>query len=149
MDMRPIGTVRSPYTDTSQIPKGCGARHDAEGVLEMLSEFEEGLTDIEGFSHLFVIWVFHKAQGYDLVGTPPTDNRPHGVFATRSPRRPNPIGLTVVQLLRRDGRRLHVAGVDMLDGTPILDVKPYLSSIPAENLKRGWLAEAEERNKPA
>lgn len=143
--MRPIGTVRSPYTETSQIPKGPGARHDAEGFLEILPEFEQGLTDIEGFSHLYVIWIFDRAQGYELMGTPPTDDRQHGVFATRSPRRPNPIGLTVVRLLGREGRRLRVAGLDMLDGTPILDIKPYLSSVPAEELKRGWLAEAEER----
>ncbi|HKQ07649.1 MAG TPA: tRNA (N6-threonylcarbamoyladenosine(37)-N6)-methyltransferase TrmO [Blastocatellia bacterium] len=142
---RPIGTVRSAYTETAQIPKGCGARHDAEGVLELLPEFEEGLKDIEGFSHLFVIWVFDRATGYELVGAPPTDPRPHGVFATRSPRRPNPLGLTVVELLRREGRRLYVHGLDMLDGTPILDIKPYLSSIPAERLRRGWLAEAEAR----
>ena len=145
--MRPIGTVRSPYTETSKIPKGCGARHDAEGVIEIDPEFEDGLKDIEGFSHLYVLWVFDKAQGYDLVSTPPTDNTPHGVFATRSPRRPNPIGLTVVQLLRRDGRNLYVSGVDMLDGTPILDIKPYLSSVNAEELKRGWLADAEARKK--
>jgi tRNA-Thr(GGU) m(6)t(6)A37 methyltransferase TsaA len=143
--MRPIGTVRSPYTDTSQIPKGCGARHDTEGVLEILPELEEGLTDIDGFSHLFVIWIFDRAEGYSLLGTPPTDTRPHGVFATRSPRRPNPIGLSVVQLVKREGNKLHVVGVDMLDGTPILDIKPYLSSVAAEDLKRGWLAEAEER----
>ena len=77
----------------------------------------------------------------------PSDNRPHGVFATRSPRRPNPIGLTIVELLHRDGIELHVRGVDMLDGTPILDIKPYLSSIPSERLRRGWLAEAEARQK--
>ena len=76
------------------------------------------------------MWLFHRAEGYDLIAHPPTDDRPHGVFATRSPRRPNPIGLTVVELLRRDGRRLHVRGVDMLDGTPVLDIKPYLSSVP-------------------
>src|ERR687884_2159203 len=99
LTMRPIGVVRSPYTETSQIPKGCGARHDAEGTLEILPEFEQGLTDIEGFSHLYVIWVFDRAQGYELIGRPPTDDRPHGVFATRSPRRPNPIGLTGVRLL--------------------------------------------------
>ena len=143
--MRPIGIVSSPYTETGQIPKGCGARHDAEGVLEILPEFEQGLADIEGFSHLYVIWAFDRAEGYDLIGMPPTDNRPHGVFATRSPRRPNPIGLTVVRLLGREGRRLTVAGVDMLDGTPVLDIKPYLSSVNAEELKRGWLAEAERR----
>jgi tRNA-Thr(GGU) m(6)t(6)A37 methyltransferase TsaA len=144
-EMRPIGFVRSPYSETSQIPKGLGAKHDVEGVLDILPEFAEGLADIEGFSHLFVIWAFHKSEGFSLIGKPPTDDRPHGVFATRSPRRPNPIGLTVVELLRREGSRLHVRGVDMLDGTPILDIKPYLSSIPEEKLKRGWLAQAEQR----
>jgi tRNA-Thr(GGU) m(6)t(6)A37 methyltransferase TsaA len=143
--MHPIGTVRSPYADRTQVPKGPGAKHDAEGVLEIGAEFEAGLQDIEGFSHLYVLWVFHQAQGYELLATPPTDDRPHGVFATRSPQRPNPIGLTVVRLLRREGRRLRVRGVDMLDGTPILDVKPYLSNVPEAELKRGWMTDAELR----
>lgn len=143
---RPIAFARTPFTETSQIPKGLGAQHDAEGVIEFLREFEDGLLDIEGFSHLFVVWVFDRSTDFDLIAHPPTDEkRPHGVFATRSPRRPNPIGLTVVELLRREGTSLHVRGVDMLDGTPVLDVKPYLSSIPAEKLRRGWLAEAEAR----
>src|SRR5690348_13246922 len=142
---RAIGYAKTPYTRTHDIPKGPGAKHDAEGILEILPEFELGLTDIEGFSHLFVLWVFDRSEGFELLGTPPVDNRPHGVFATRSPRRPNPIALTVVELLRRDGRSLHVRGVDMLDGTPILDIKPYLSSIPTEKLRRGWLADAEAR----
>ena len=146
-EMQPIGFVRSQYTETAQIPKGFGAKHDAEGVLEILAEFEQGLTDIEGFSHLFVIWMFHQAEGYSLLGTPPTDDRPHGVFATRSPWRPNPIGLTVVELIKREGLCLYVRGVDMLDGTPILDIKPYLSSVPEENVKRGWLDEAEARRR--
>ena len=140
-----IGFVSSPYTSTSEIPKGPGAKHDAEGVLKIAPEFEQGLLDIEGFSHLFVLWEFDKSEGFELVGRPPVDDRPHGVFATRSPRRPNPIGLTVVELLGREGSKLRVRGVDMLDGTPILDIKPYLSSIPAERLRRGWLAEAEAR----
>lgn len=143
--MRPVGYVRSPFRDVAQIPKGAGAEHRAEGVLEILAELEAGLTDVEGFSHLYVLWVFHEAGTCELLGTPPTDTRPHGVFATRSPRRPNPIGLTVVELLRREGPRLHVRGVDMLDGTPILDIKPYLSSVPVEAIRRGWLAEAEAR----
>jgi tRNA (adenine37-N6)-methyltransferase len=143
--MRSIGTVRSPYTETSQIPKGAGAKHDAEGILELLPEYEAGLKDVEGFSHLYVLWVFHRAEGCDLIATPPVDPRPHGVFSTRSPRRPNPIGLTVVRLLGREGNKLRVRGVDMLDGTPFLDIKPYLSSIPAEELRRGWLDEAESR----
>lgn len=142
---RPIGYVSSPYQNTTAIPKGLGVKHDAEGVIAILPEFETGLADIEGFSHLFVIWTFDRSEGFDLIGHGPADERPHGVFATRSPRRPNPIGLTVVELLRREGGKLHVRGVDMLDGTPILDIKPYMSSIPAEKLRRGWLAEAESR----
>jgi len=143
--MQPIGFVKSPYKEPRDVPRGLGAKHEAEGELEVLPEFELGLTDIEGFSHLIVLWVFDRSGGYELMGMPPSDNRPHGVFATRSPRRPNPIGLTVVELVRRQGARLQVRGIDMLEGTPILDIKPYLSSIPAENLRRGWLAEAEER----
>jgi tRNA (adenine37-N6)-methyltransferase len=144
---QPIGFVSSPYNDKSEIPKGINAKHDVEGVLTIMPEFEPGLTDIEGFSHLFVLWEFHRSQSFDLIGIPPFDDRPHGVFATRSPRRPNPIGLTVVSLLRRENLLLHVRGVDMLDGTPILDLKPYLSSVPPEILRRGWLAEAESRQK--
>jgi len=144
---RPIGYARTPYKNSQQVPKGLGAKHEAEGLLEILPDFEAGLTDIEGFSHLIVIWVFDRSESFELIGTPPSDIRPHGVFATRSPRRPNPIGLTVVELLRHDGTRLHVRGVDMLDGTPILDIKPYLSSIPFEKLRRGWLAEAEARTR--
>jgi tRNA (adenine37-N6)-methyltransferase len=141
--MEPIGVVRSPYAETAQVPRGLGAEHHAEGVLEILPQFEPGLTDIEGFSHLFVLWVFDRAAGYELLGTPPVDTRPHGVFATRSPRRPNPIGLSVVRLLGRDGCKLSVRGVDMLDGTAILDIKPYLSGIPKEELRRGWLDDVE------
>ena len=140
-----IGVIQSPYTRTSEIPKGPGAKHEAEGVLRIAPEYVAGLQDVEGFSHLFVLWEFDKAEGFDLVGRPPLDDRPHGVFATRSPRRPNPIGLTVVELLGREGGELRVRGVDMLDGTPILDIKPYLSSIPMEKLRRGWLGEAEAR----
>src|SRR6202040_1213462 len=145
---RPIGFVSSPYKDASEVPKGLGAKHEADGVLRILPEFEPGLTDIEGFSHLVVIWEFDRSpklewRGSELLGTPPVDTRPHGVFATRSPRRPNPIGLSVVGLLGRDGCKLSVRGVDMLDGTAILDIKPYLSSIPIEQLRRGWLDEVE------
>lgn len=144
---RAIGFVSSPYKNTSEVPKGLGAKHEVEGRLNILPEFEQGLTDIEGISHLFVIWEFDRAEGFALMGTPPCDDRPHGVFATRSPYRPNPIGLTVVELLRREGSVLHVRGVDMLDGTPILDIKPYLSSVPAEKIRTGWLAEVEARKK--
>jgi tRNA-Thr(GGU) m(6)t(6)A37 methyltransferase TsaA len=148
---RPIGTIHSPYMATRQIPKGLGVEQRAEGTIEILPEYESGLLDVEGFSHLFVLWVFDRAGALpdNWVGRPPSDDKPHGVFATRSPRRPNPLALTVVELLRRDGRILSVRGVDMLDGTPVLDLKPYLSSVPAEKLRRGWLTDAEARRKEA
>jgi len=142
---RPVGFVSSPYKEPGQVPRGLNAKHEAEGVLTILPQFAEGLKDIEGFSHLIVLWEFDRSGNFELTATPPSDNRPHGVFATRSPFRPNPIGLTTVELRHRDGSNLHVWGVDMLDGTPILDIKPYLSSIPMEKLRRGWLAEAEAR----
>lgn len=145
--LEPIGTVRSPYTDTAAIPKGQGAKHEAEGVLEIRPELEAGLTDIEGFSHLIVLWIFDRAGGAELIAHPPSDDRPHGVFATRSPQRPNPIGLTVVRLLGRHGSHLRVHGIDMLDGTPVVDIKPYLSSVPADQIRRGWLEEAEARRR--
>ena len=141
--LHPIGVVRSPYTSTSEVPKGLGAKHEMEGTIEIQPELEKGLEDIEGFSHLYVIWIFDRAEASELVAYPPSDTRPHGVFATRSPQRPNPVGLTVVELLGRDGSRLRVRGVDMLDGTPVVDLKPYLSSVAPDRLRRGWLDEVE------
>jgi tRNA (adenine37-N6)-methyltransferase len=149
ISLHPVAHVRSPFSETAQIPRGPGATHRAEGILDVLPEYEAGLQDIEGFSHLYVIWVFHRSGAHELVGIPPTDDRPHGVFATRSPRRPNPLGLTVVELLGREGPRLRVRGVDMLDGTPVVDIKPYLSSVPSEQLRRGWLGEADARRNRA
>jgi tRNA-Thr(GGU) m(6)t(6)A37 methyltransferase TsaA len=146
--MSPIGRVHAPYRTVLEIPKGPGAEHRAEGTLELWPELEPGLADIEGFSHLFVIWVFDRSEGYELRSRVPLDpSVEHGVFASRSPRRPNPIGLSVVELLGREGPRLSVRGVDMLDGTPILDIKPYLSGVRSEDLRRGWVAESEARAK--
>jgi tRNA (adenine37-N6)-methyltransferase len=142
---RPIGYIRSAYTDTNQVPKGLGTVHTMEGTLEVLPEFEKGLQDIEGFSHLMIIWIFHQAKDCELIGVVPTDNLPHGVFSTRSPRRPNAIGLTTVELVRRNGASLYLRGIDMLDGTPVLDIKPYTSGVPMEKLRRGWLEEAEKQ----
>jgi tRNA (adenine37-N6)-methyltransferase len=145
--LQQIGVVRGPHGSIAEIPTGPGAEHRAEGWLELLPEFADGLRDIDGFSHLYVIWLFHQVNGFDLLVQPPTDDREHGIFATRMPRRPNPLGLTVVELLGREENRLRVRGLDMLDGTPILDVKPYLSSVPAAAIRRGWLEEAEARRR--
>lgn len=144
--MKPIGYIRCPFSDASQVPKGLGTKHTMEGTLELLPEYEPGLQDIEGFSHLFILWIFHTSKGYELIGNNPTDNKPHGLFATRSPRRPNPVGLSVVELMRREGKLLHLRGIDMLDGTPVIDIKPYTSSVPMGNTRRGWLEEAERKN---
>lgn len=145
--MRPIGYIRCAYTSTEQVPKGLGATHTMEGILEVLPEYEKGLQDIEGFSHLMILWVFHQSQGCELAGKVPTDGKVHGVFASRSPRRPNPIGLTTVELIRREGALIFLRGIDMLDGTPVLDIKPYLSGVPMDTLRRGWLEEAEKNQK--
>jgi tRNA (adenine37-N6)-methyltransferase len=145
--LKPIAYVHSPYEETSQVPKGACAEHTAEGIIEVLPEYAAGLQDIDGFSHLYIIWLFHQSEGFELCGVAPCDDMPHGVFAGRSPRRPNPLALTVVELLRRDENRLLVRGLDMLEGTPVVDIKPYLSSIPKEKLKRGWVGEAERRKR--
>jgi tRNA-Thr(GGU) m(6)t(6)A37 methyltransferase TsaA len=142
-----IGFVHSPYSRTTDVPRGLGAKHEAVGTLEILREYEPGLLDIEGFSHLFVIWVFDRSETVELTGPSPMDQKVHGVFSSRSPFRPNPIALTVVELIGREGTTLNVKGVDMLDGTPILDIKPYMSGVPAEKLRRGW-ADAAEAEKP-
>lgn len=122
--MQPIATVKTPFTETGQIPKGPLARDDGKA---------------------YAIWLFDRVDGCDLTAWPPSDDRPHGLFATRSPRRPNPRRLTVAELLRRDRAHLHVRGVDMLDGSPVLDIKPSLSSVPLDRLRRGWFSEAEGR----
>ena len=114
---QPIGFVTSPFKDAAAIPKGLGAKHEAEGVLEILPGFSLGLTDIEGYSHLIVLWAFDRSDGFDLMVTPPSDDRPHGVFTTRSPRRPNPIGLTIVELLSREDASLPEAEVDGTSGS--------------------------------
>ena len=109
--------------------------------IEVLPEFSQGLLDVETFSHLNLIWVFHKSTESHLLAHPPWDDKPHGVFATRSPHRPNALGLTIVKLEKREGNTLYVSGADMIDGTPILDIKPYTSSDVKENYDDGWLKE--------
>ncbi len=137
--LKPIGCMHTPYTSVEQIPKGRGAKHEACGYIEIFPEYQEGLIDIDGFSHLYVLWIFHKIEEHKLIVTPPSDNRSHGIFSTRSPYRPNPIGLTVVKLIKRVENRLEVEGVDMLDGSPVIDIKPYLSSIDEKEIRSGWL----------
>lgn len=138
-----IGIVHSPFKKREDIARDrCLDPTGFENVLgevEVFKEYQEGLEAIDGFSHLILIFVFHKSQDKSLFAHPPYDGKKRGVFATRSSRRPNPIGMTVVRLLGRDGNILKVSGIDMIEGTPILDIKPYTSRDRKEDIALGWL----------
>ena len=138
---QPIGLIHTPFSQKDRTPIQ-PYRSRASGRVELLSEYEEGLSHLEGFSHIILLYFFHSADpGYDLMVTPFLDDEPKGLFATRYPRRPNPIGLSVVRLVRREGRVLHVDGIDVLDGTPLLDIKPYVPPFDAfPEATLGWLA---------
>jgi len=126
--MRPIGVIHSPFTEKSQTPIQA-SRSQAKGTVEVHPEFAEGLQDLEGFSHIYLLYVFHGSSGYTMLAKPFLDDQVRGLFATRYPFRPNPIGLSVVRLLNRKDNLLEIEGVDMLDGTPLLDIKPYVAGI--------------------
>lgn len=136
--MRPIGVIHSPFTDKRQTPIQA-SRSQAIGQVEVYPEFAEGLQDIEGFSYIILLYVFHESSGYALRVKPFLDDQLHGLFATRYPGRPNQIGLSVVKLLARRGAMLEVEGVDVLDNTPLLDIKPYIPEFDVRTEARvGW-----------
>ena len=139
LELKPIGIIRSPYKNKGQAPyQGCKTEDISQ--IEVFEEFEEGLQDIERFSHIIVIYWFHKSQGYHLLVRTPWDDIPHGVFSTRSPHRPCPLGLTVVELISKNKSILTVKGLDALDGTPLLDIKPYIHEVDQRSIvKPGWL----------
>jgi tRNA-Thr(GGU) m(6)t(6)A37 methyltransferase TsaA len=142
----PIGTLYSPHKELVGMPiQPAGARGIA-GRIEIASEFRKGLKDLDGFSHLLVIYHFHLVSGYQLEVTPFLDSLKRGIFATRAPRRPNPIGVSVLQLKKIEGTTLHIEDVDILDGTPVLDIKPYIPEFdhPGET-RVGWLASNQDR----
>jgi tRNA-Thr(GGU) m(6)t(6)A37 methyltransferase TsaA len=136
--MRPIGVIHSPFTEESETPIQ-PSRSQAVGKVELFPQFVDGLQDIEGFSHLILIYVFHRSSGYSLGVTPFLDDKRRGLFATRYPRRPNPIGLSTVRLLSRNQNVLEIEGVDVLDGTPLLDIKPYMPEFDIRtDVRSGW-----------
>jgi tRNA-Thr(GGU) m(6)t(6)A37 methyltransferase TsaA len=136
---RPIGFVRSPFHHVSGMPLQSVAAREVVGTLEMLAEFAPGLLDLAGFSHLHVITHLHQARPGGLEVIPFLDDQPRGIFATRSPHHPNPIGLSVVELISVDQATLHIRGLDLLDGTPILDLKPYVPAFDRFAADRiGW-----------
>jgi tRNA (adenine37-N6)-methyltransferase len=148
--LRPVGVVRSPCKDPSDLPPPAFARprffERSTGEIEVFPEFAAGLDGLEGFSHIIVLFHFHRAGASKLEVIPPGESKPRGVFATRSPRRPNPLGLSVLRLLGRDGRVLEVSGLDLIDGTPVLDIKPYTSRDRKSHIRTGWL---QRRRSPA
>jgi len=136
--MRPIGIIHAPFTEKSKTPIQA-ARSQAIGYVEVLPEFSDGLQDIEALSHIYLLYAFHESSGYKLQVKPFLDDQEHGIFATRYPYRPNPIGISIVKLLSRETNILTVEGIDTLDGTPLLDIKPYVPDFDLRtNVRTGW-----------
>ncbi len=145
MNFEPIGVVHSPFPQIADMPIQPTGAQGVEGAIELAPELVEGLRDLDGFSHLIVIYHFHRAGACRLTVTPFLDARPHGVFATRAPKRPNPIGLSIVRLRRIEKNLLHIEDVDILDGTPVLDIKPYVPAFDRpDGVRSGWLEQAGE-----
>jgi tRNA (adenine37-N6)-methyltransferase len=136
--MRPIGIIHTPFTDKAQVPIQ-GSRSKTTGFVEIYPEFAEGLQDLQGFSHIILLYVFHESTDWSLLVKPFLDDQLRGLFATRYPARPNQIGMSVVRLISQIGPVLEVGGVDMLDGTPLLDIKPYVPEFDARSeVRTGW-----------
>ncbi len=136
--MRSIGVIHSPFKTPSEAPIQA-SRSQTRGQVEVFPEFQQGLTDLEGFSHIYLLYVFHEGSTYSLLVQPFLDDELHGIFATRHPERPNRIGFSIVKLLGRNGNILEFEGVDMLDGTPLLDIKPYVPEFDQRmDTRTGW-----------
>jgi tRNA-Thr(GGU) m(6)t(6)A37 methyltransferase TsaA len=138
---KPIGVIHSPYKDVVGMPIQPAGAEGVTGTVEIAPEYAAGLKDIEGFSHIFLIYHFHLSEGYSLEVKPFLDDKLHGVFATRVPKRPNAIGISVVKLVKVEGRVIHIADVDIVDGTPLLDLKPYVPEFDVRRTERiGWFS---------
>jgi tRNA-Thr(GGU) m(6)t(6)A37 methyltransferase TsaA len=141
-----IGIIHTPFTEISGMPLQAVAAQDIHGSIEVAPSYADGLADLDGFSHLILLYHLHRVQGHALRVIPYLDDQPHGIFATRSPKRPNPIGFAVVRLLQIQDATLLIAGVDMLDGTPLLDIKPYVPAFDSVQADRiGWFTDRIER----
>ena len=139
---RPIGTIHSPFIEPGGTPIQAVAARDAAGTVEVLSQYADGLKDLQGFSHIMLLYHFHVSKSAPLLVTPYMDDTARGIFATRAPSRPNPIGLSIVRLTGIAGRILHVQDLDIVDGTPLLDVKPYVPQFDNRAATAiGWLEE--------
>ena len=141
IELKPIGIIRTPYTEPQDMPIQGRFRDNVEGWIELNEEYVPGLQDLEGFSHLFLIYYFHRSDKVELEGRPYLEDETHGIFATRSPHRPNHLGLSIVRLQRIEGNRIYFTEVDVLDGTPLLDIKPYVPDFDVRTeVTTGWYA---------
>jgi len=149
-ELIPIGIIHSPYLTKEETPIQGFFRPQVEAWIEIFPDYVEGLKDIDMFSHIFLIYLFDRAGPVELVRPTLLDDSPHGILATRHPCRPNGIGLTVVRFLKREGNRLTVNGIDVLDETPLIDIKPYIPRFDSyPDALEGWFAGKVERQKPA
>jgi tRNA-Thr(GGU) m(6)t(6)A37 methyltransferase TsaA len=140
IEYNPIGIIHSPFKECKGTPIQAAASGNAEGIIEVYPEYAEGLKDLKGFSHIILIYHFHLAGKLSLKVKPYLDNRLRGLFATRAPSRPNSIGLSMVQLIKVAGAKLYIRNLDIVDGTPLLDIKPYVPEFDKnEVFKTGWL----------
>ncbi len=141
-----IGIIHSPFKDTKGMPIQSEGAKGINGTIEIDPEYAAGLKDLEGFSHIILLYHFHLSKSCSLTVKPFLDKVMRGVFATRAPRRPNPIGVSVVKLLRVEGCTLYIEEVDVVDGTPLLDIKPYVPKFDVKQAKRiGWLSKTVNR----
>lgn len=138
---KPIGIIHTPFKEIKGMPNQPTAAKDVEGIVEIQPEYIEGLKDIEGFSHIILVYHFHLSVGYSLMVKPFMHDHFRGVFATRSPKRPNPIGVSVVRLVKVEGGTIYVKDLDIVDGTPLLDIKPYIPDDSQRVERIGWLSE--------
>jgi tRNA-Thr(GGU) m(6)t(6)A37 methyltransferase TsaA len=137
---KPIGIIHSPFKEPKGTPIQPSGAKGINGTVEIFSDYAEGLKDLEGFSHIILIYHFHLSKKSSLKVKPYLDDEVHGVFAMRGPSRPNPIGISTVHLLRIEGTTLHIQDVDIVDGTPLLDIKPYVPEFDRREVqKTGWL----------
>ena len=138
--MNPIGKIHSPYKTIESIPRQDSFKEDVEAYVELKDEFIKGLKDLDGFSHAFLLFYFHKSEKENLQGKPYFENKTHGIFAIRSPHRPNHIGLSVIKIKKIERNRIYFTEVDMIDGTPVIDIKPYVKHYDCkENAISGWI----------
>jgi tRNA-Thr(GGU) m(6)t(6)A37 methyltransferase TsaA len=142
INLSPIGTIRTPFKEIKGTPVQPSASRGTVGHIELNENLVAGLTDLDGFSHLILIYHFDRSDSYKLEVTPFMDTRPRGLFSTRAPKRPNPVGLSVVKLLSIEGAVLHIENIDVLDKTPLLDIKPYVPQLDqASEIRIGWMAD--------